>query len=216
MTTVTAYPEPGLTIPLHSEWTRNHYPLRIASFRKTPVQPGDVVMLGDSLTEMGGDWEARLAKPNIKNRGISGDVSAGVLARIGECLLYRPRAVLLMIGVNDLLFCAADERDETCQQLVSNIKQIAEGFAKYSGDTQLVVQCLLPTADPGLRPFIQTVNEQLRRLCHQGTASYAEIDEAFKDENGLLKSELTTDGVHLTDAGYQLWAAQLKAMALPF
>jgi len=64
---------------------------------------GAVVFLGDSITQ---GW-ASLAKdfPDLKvaNRGISGDVTRGVLYRLKEDVLdLNPAAVVLLIGTNDL------------------------------------------------------------------------------------------------------------------
>ena len=40
---------------------------------------GGIVFLGNSITEQGGDWGKRLGWSSLKNRGISGDVTEGVL-----------------------------------------------------------------------------------------------------------------------------------------
>ena len=38
----------------------------------------------------------------LVNRGISGDFTNGVLARLEEITHYKPKAIFLLIGVNDL------------------------------------------------------------------------------------------------------------------
>ena len=47
----TLYPSPGVVIEKHSEWTKNHYRERIEHFKKNPLEFGDVVFLGNSITE---------------------------------------------------------------------------------------------------------------------------------------------------------------------
>ena len=55
-----------------------HYYKRFLQFMNEPaITSNDIVMLGNSLTEGGGDWGKRLGKDNVINRGISGDVALG-------------------------------------------------------------------------------------------------------------------------------------------
>ena len=66
---------------------------------KFPTAP--IVMLGDSLTEAA-PWDELTGCRQIANRGIGGDTTARVLSRLDEVLSMRPRAVFLMVGVNDI------------------------------------------------------------------------------------------------------------------
>src|SRR5688572_6232361 len=96
------YPPDDISIAYHSDWTKVHYPEKIAEFKLAPLAAGDVVFLGNSITEEGGDWGQRLGWSHVKNRGISGDVTEGVLIRLGEITHSKPKAVFLLIGINDL------------------------------------------------------------------------------------------------------------------
>jgi hypothetical protein len=58
----------------------------IREFKSNPLNFNDIVFLGNSITESGKDWSKRLNYPNIKNRGIGGDVTDGVLARLDEII----------------------------------------------------------------------------------------------------------------------------------
>jgi hypothetical protein len=96
------YPSLNLIIPYHSDFTKIHYPERIIAFKKDPLKIGDIVFLGNSLTEQGGDWSRRFNTPTVKNRGIAGDFTYGVLQRINEIWYYKPTSVFIMIGINDM------------------------------------------------------------------------------------------------------------------
>ena len=96
------YPTDNIDIKYHDEWGKNNYNKMINEFKKSPLNFGDVVFLGNSITQGGGDWSERLDYPNISNRGIGGDVTDGVLARLEEITFFKPRAVFLLIGINDL------------------------------------------------------------------------------------------------------------------
>ena len=89
----------GLVAPY--ELNRN-YQVRRDMFRMDKNDSARILMLGDSLTAQG-EWNAMLGKPLVANRGIDGDSSAGVLARIGDDADFRGDAVVIWIGTNDVL-----------------------------------------------------------------------------------------------------------------
>ena len=37
-----------------------------------------------------------------------------------------------------------------------------------------------------------------------------DLYSVFVDDRGLIKSDLTTDGVHLNEVGYQVWVDYIK------
>ena len=90
---------PGL-VSQH-EWNRN-YQVRREMFRLDRNQAARVLMLGDSLTAQG-EWNAMLGVPLVANRGVDGDTSAGVLARIGDDADFRGDTLVIWIGTNDVL-----------------------------------------------------------------------------------------------------------------
>ena len=198
------YPAPDTTVRYHSTWTKTHYPERIAAFQQRPLQGHDIVMFGNSLTEQGGDWGQRLGEGTVKNRGIAGDVTAGVLRRLGEIGYYQPTAVFLEIGINDLF-----NDQSTPDYVAGTIRAIASALRQASPRTRVYVQTILPTTTEKLVPKIKQTNELLRRGAGK---DYRLVDthRLFADEHDLMKKELTRDGVHLTEAGYQRWAAHLK------
>ena len=83
------------------ELNRN-YQVRREMFRLDKNASARVLMLGDSLTAQG-EWNAMLGEPLVANRGIDGDTSAGVLARMSDDADFRGDAVVIWIGTNDVL-----------------------------------------------------------------------------------------------------------------
>ena len=51
-------------------------------------------------------------------------------------------------------------------------------------------------------PSIQVFNSQLLTLCNSYGYRYVDAYSATLAANGSLRSELTTDGLHMNDAGY--------------
>lgn len=87
--------------PAHERW--------VSQFEVLPVLPGDTVFLGDSITE-GGSWHELFPSSRVRNRGIGGEVTTGVLGRVNQISRGAPSQVFLLIGTNDLAFGIAEGR----------------------------------------------------------------------------------------------------------
>jgi lysophospholipase L1-like esterase len=198
------YPDSSLVIATHAEFTRNHYPIRIAEFKKNPLEKGDIVFLGNSITEQGGDWGAKVTSTKAKNRGISGDTTAGVLARLKELIYYKPQQVFILIGINDLF-----REDMTSEKVFNRILKIVHQIKNGSPTTEIFVQSILPTNTATLKEKILSTNSLLTNS--QATEPYKLITlhNLFTTERGLMNMELSTDGVHLNKNGYAAWAHKI-------
>src|SRR6476646_2837452 len=130
-TQLPVYPDSIFPTYYHQRWTL---------FKSLPQTKGDIIFIGNSITD-GGEWSELFNDLKIKNRGISGDVSAGVLNRIDEVALRKPAKVFLLIGVNDLA------RNITPDSVVKNILLIASYVKQQTPSTQLFVQSILPVND---------------------------------------------------------------------
>ncbi len=97
------YPAANTVIKYHNnDWSRNNYTNRIQLFKSEPLKFGEIVFIGNSLTEQGADWSIKFGIRGVRNRGIAGDVTDGVLKRLDEIIYYKPKSVFLLIGVNDI------------------------------------------------------------------------------------------------------------------
>jgi lysophospholipase L1-like esterase len=200
------YPSPNVVIPYHSEWTKTHYIERIAEFKANPLQFGDIVFIGNSITEQGGNWSERFKNSKVKNRGIAGDVTAGVINRLAEIFYYKPKKVFLKIGINDLF------QDElTPEYVAKNIKSIVDKIHLESPETIIYVQTILPTANnTALKAKIAATNAIIKKSVQSNYYQVIDLHSLFADANDLMISSYTVDGVHLTEAGYVLWQNYIK------
>lgn len=199
------YPSPSVVIPYHTQWTKTHYIKKIVEFKANPLQFGDIVLVGNSITEQGGNWGQRFNNSKVKNRGIAGDVTAGVINRLAEIYYYKPKKVFLKIGINDLF------QDNLTPEYVANtIKLIVDKIHLESPDTKIYVHTILPTANnTALKTKIVATNTIIKN----SVSSYYQVIDLhplFADANDLMISSYTVDGVHLTEAGYVLWQNYIK------
>ena len=196
----------------------DHYYKRFLQFMDEPaITSKDIVMLGNSLTEGGGDWSARLGKKNVRNRGIIGDEVMGIYDRLHQILPGHPAKLFLLIGVNDI------SHNLTSDSIVSMIRTTVERIQKESPDTKLYLQSLLPFNESfgryksltGKTDIIPEVNLRLEALAKEKNIAYINLFPLFTEKGtNVLRSELTNDGLHLNEDGYKIWVKAIKKLSL--
>lgn len=183
-----------------------YYHQRNSLFATMPLQRNDIVFVGNSITD-GNEWAELFSDLRIKNRGISGDVSAGVLHRLPQMVQYKPAKIVLMIGVNDLA------RGVSADSLLRNIFLIADYVHEQSPSTKLIVQSILPVnaafgkfgGHTSKAAVIKTVNAQLATQAAKHQYVFADLYTGFLKANGDMQENYTNDGLHLMGEGYLLW-----------
>ncbi len=191
-----------------------HYTERVRQFaRDAAIDSCDIVMLGNSLTENGGDWAARLGVRKVVNRGISGDDAAGMAHRLVQILPGRPKAIFLMAGINDI------SHGLTPSQVASAVEDVVALIRRGSPSTRLYVQSLLPIDEgagkwkllAGKSADIAAVNALLADYCRRSGIEFIDLYPKFvRRGTSTLRRELSRDGLHLTAQGYKLWAFELR------
>ncbi|HNR72965.1 MAG: G-D-S-L family lipolytic protein [Bacteroidetes bacterium OLB12] len=190
-----------------------HYWVRMEKFKKEPVVPGKIIFLGNSITE-GGRWRQLLKDSTVINRGIAGDNTFGVLARLDEIVKLKPASLFVLIGTNDLSKKIPDEA--ILENIFTMISRIKSGSPK----TKIFIQSILPVNETVERfpqqfnnsMHINTINDQLARYATRLRYTYVDLYEKFIDNQGRLDAKYTFDGLHLNAAGYQRWVEILKEL----
>lgn len=163
-----------------------------------------IVFLGDSITALC-EWRELLGWDlPILNRGIGGDTSAGVLSRIRSVTDLRPSAVFLMIGTNDLGLLPP-------ATIASNISAILSEIRRGCPDTLTYLQSILPSRSIKRNRWAQEVNMELSKFADGQTIRYLSLYDCLLDNEDLLDSRFTHDGLHLSGDGYLKWAAQIQS-----
>ena len=199
-----------------ARWDSTHRPgifkLKVDQFRSFPNSRKDIIFLGNSITD-GVDWVELVGNRHAKNRGISGDITYGVLERLDEVIEGKPAKVFILIGINDISRNIPDARIlQNYQRMVTRIKQ-------GSPKTRIYLQTLMPVNSSfGKFPnhynkdqHLLAVNQGLRELAAREQVTLIDLYPAFLDNQNRLQAAYTHDGLHLTALGYQKWAELLKA-----
>jgi lysophospholipase L1-like esterase len=183
-------------------WLRPHREQLESQFGEFPLASGDVVFLGDSITE-GGRWEEIFPSAPARNRGIGGDTSAGVLARLAQVTSAKPSAVFLMIGTNDLTTGASVE------EISANVEAILARIRDESPSTRVLVQSVLPRG-ADYRSRVERLNARLAEIARDAGVEFVDLYPKFLDpSDGSIRNDLSNDELHLLGAGYRVWQTQL-------
>lgn len=187
------------------------YPSRVDLYRSFKHSKKDIVFLGNSIT-FWGEWPELLRMKHIKNRGIPGDITYGVLARLDEVIKGKPAKVFILIGINDVAKGIPDSI------IISNCRRMVQRIQSGSPRTKIYFQTMLPTnasfnkltAHYNKGEHIQRVNAGLKAMAAEENVVLIDLYAAFADDEGNLYKHLSFDGVHLTKEGYDIWVTILK------
>jgi lysophospholipase L1-like esterase len=159
----------------------------------------------------------------VINSGVPGENSAEVLQRTPLMLrANKPEVVVLFIGMNDAV---NEKKFLSPEQTKANVLTIVR-YVKAAGAIPVVVSVHAPDdtrllarhdpkiyADRSPSQRIDLVNEALSSIARDQHLTIADFHSALQAAGGANLT-LSTDGVHMTVAGYELLAKTILA-ALP-
>ncbi len=181
----------------------------------------DVVFLGDSITQSWGGpgrnvavtgnaaWEKHFSDLHVANFGISGDRTQHVLWRIehGNFDGINPKVIVLLIGTNNL-------GDDSGEEIADGIELIVRRLEEKAPGAKILLYGIFPRggqADDPMRDKIKTINQAIAKLDNGRTTFYVDLAAALTADNGKLKADcFRGDHLHLTPAGYEVWAADAE------
>jgi len=181
-----------------------YYLQKVSQFKLLPISHSDIVFLGDSITEEC-EWAELLENTRIKNRGISGDTTMGILHRLEDIVIAQPAKIFLMVGINNLIHC-----QQSSAKIMTDYKKIVTEICDRSPQTEIFIQSVLPInrAKSGLNLSdreIAQLNSCLQELATKYSLTYIDLYSHLSDEQHQLNECYTLDGVHLNGQAYSIW-----------
>ncbi len=202
------------SMPAMKTWQKERFEERHReNLARGAAGPIGVLFLGDSITEgwfWGGNreiWQESFGTMEPANFGIGGDQTQHVLWRIenGELDGISPRVVVLLIGVNNIDYPAAEIRD--------GVHAVVRRVREKLPQSRLLLMAIFPTgADPAdpivadKRRKIAFVNESLAALDDGDRVRYLDLGPRLMGADGALPPSILPDALHLSAAGYRIWA----------
>ena len=178
------------------------------------IEP-DIIFIGDSIIEYYPLQELLGTSKIIVNRGIRG-YQTGLLQENLDAHLYGDAVdqIVLLIGTNDI------GKDVPMNETLNNLESVIQSISRDYPLSQIKLVSILPVHQG--EEYKQTVyirtNEKIMawNQAYQDLASaYMQVEfvpvfENLLDQEGQLKADYTTDGLHLSVAGYQALSNTLK------
>ena len=175
----------------------------------------DMIFIGDSIVEYYPLQELLGTAKTIVNRGIRGYQTRLLLENL-DAHLYGDAVdqIVLLIGTNDI------GKDIPMNEALDNLEGVIQSIARDYPLSQIKLLSILPVNEG--EKYKQTVyirtNEKIREWnqAYEALASaYMQVDfvpiyDSLTDSKGQLQSAYTTDGLHLSVAGYQALSEALK------
>ena len=177
-----------------------------------------VVFMGDSITDLWDDPKYGgffPGKPYI-DRGIGGQTTPQMLIRFRpDVIALKAKVVLILAGTNDI---AGNTGPTTLEAIEDNLTSMVELARAYK--IRVVLASLLPISDyeknkdgqPIIRSKqrppeqIMALNAWMKQFAAAHGATYLDYYSAMIDDKGFLKEELSEDGLHPNQKGYDVMA----------
>lgn len=168
-----------------------------------------LVFLGDSITAGWNGkkeiWDKAFGAYKPANFGIGGDRTQHVLWRIthGELDGIKPKAVVLMIGTNN-------SGSDPAEGIAKGVTAIVETIRAKQPQAKILLLAVFPRGEkpspnPG-REKLAKVNEIIAKLHDGQNIHFLDIGAKFLQPDGSISKEIMPDFLHLSAAGYQIWA----------
>lgn len=187
--------------------------------------PVDLLWLGDSITagweKVPHIWEAHYGRRRAANFGLGGDRTQHVIWRIenGELDAIAPKLVVLLLGTNNSGSHSAPEIIAALGKIVTLIRtKLPESkvlllgiFPRGAKKDSTGVVSREAEADAARRMrVIREVNAGLSRFDDGRNVRFLDIGHVFLGQDGRIPFSIMPDQLHLSPAGYQLWADALE------
>jgi lysophospholipase L1-like esterase len=178
-----------------------------------PPRAGEyrVVFLGDSITDYWKLEDYFAGKPYI-NRGIDGQSTPEMLVRFRQDVIdLHPKVLVVLAGTNDIAGVTGPTRNEDIEANYASMSDLARAH-----DIRVVFASLLPAYNYtpeskesfALRPRerLLALNAWLKDYCTKNRLVYLDYASALSDDRGMLRRDLSDDGLHPNAAGYKIMA----------
>ena len=177
--------------------------------------PIGLVFLGDSITDgwpaKGRDSWEKFAPYSPADFGISAMRTEGLLWNVtnGEIDGLKPKAVVILIGVNNLIQCP----DEPAVWVAAGIKKIVETVHEKAPGAKVLLLAIFPARNPANHPArarIAEVNRLISKLDDGNKTRFLDIGKLFLADDGTIRTDLMPDALHPNAEGYRVWVDAMQ------
>jgi lysophospholipase L1-like esterase len=217
-----AAPAADRPVPRTDDNSKLAHEQMVANLKKGRI---DVYFVGDSITRRWratdyprflANWNQNFFGWNAANFGWGGDTIQNILWRLenGELDGVHLKVIVLLAGTNNVGNSPASDAQVTA--ITKGIKALLDTLRKKEPKATIIVMGILPRND-GVHPkavmaAINKINENIAQFADGKTIRYLNINAKLAGRDGKLFEGMTSDRLHLSLKGYQVWADALKPL----
>lgn len=180
----------------------------------------DVYFLGDSITRrwdandrpaFQASWRRNFWGWNAADFGWGADRIQNILWRVehGELDGVDPKVIVLLAGTNNV--GRAPDGEKTVADVVRGIRRLLAVCAAKAPRATIILTAIFPRNDsPAANAVIGAIDARLAGLADGRRIRFLDVNPGLRAPSGMLRPEMTEDGLHPSLAGYQVWADGLK------
>ncbi|MDH6236523.1 GDSL-type esterase/lipase family protein [Cryobacterium sp. CG_9.6] len=161
-----------------------------------------ISFVGDGLTA-GGSWAEWFPEYDVTNLGLSGNTTTELVSGLDAMIASAPDVIVILAGTNDLGWRKSDE------YVVRNLETILYRLRRALPATRILIQSVFPR-HPDFALTIRSINRHIRQYAATQHALYLDLWPVLALANGEIDPQFSSDQLHLTDEGYQVWLDQLR------
>ena len=181
-----------------------------AADKASPPREGGVVFVGSSSIRLWDGLETQFERlPVIVKRGFGGSHLSDCTKNLQRLVLaYKPRAVVVYAGENDLADGASPS------DVLASFEKFAEGVRKAQPATHIAYLSIKPSPlRESLLPRIREANGLIRDyVATLDNAQFIDVHAKMVDAQGRARGEYyREDRLHLNADGYALWRREIAA-----
>lgn len=190
--------------------TFNHDKVNIKEVEVVKKSDSNYIFLGDSITDFY-DLDKYYDDLPVVNSGVNGNSTTDILDDMYKRVYrYNPTKVFILIGTNDIT------KDRSTNQIVNNISKIVKRIKKNRPSTKIYIESIYPVSkadDSKIKKDmvknrtnkqIKEINKKLKEKTKELNVNYINMYDKLTDKDDNLKLEYTTDGLHMSDKGYDV------------
>lgn len=182
--------------------------------------PCDIAFIGDSITQ---GWEGNGKNVWAKfyggrkclNFGVGGDRTEHVLWRFeqGQLNGIKPKAAVLMIGTNNSNKNKDGTEAYSEAEILEGVKAIVQQLRERTPETKVLVLGIFPRGATfsTQRGKLLQINQALAKLADGKMIHYLDFGSQLIEADGSISKTLMPDYLHLSEAGYEIWANAIEA-----
>lgn len=207
-----------MAVQLLEQWLLNEQAKIQKNYRdlnQLAVKEPAIIFIGDSIVEYFPLHELVQSPKTLVNRGIRGYKTDLLLENLDAHLFGQALdKVFLLIGTNDI------GKEMAQAETLANLEAVIQEISRDYPLAQIQLLSVLPVNEQGqykgtvyirTNKKIQALNRAYQELAQAYyQVSYVDVYSSLLDEVGQLAEAYTTDGLHLSVAGYRILAQALQ------